>query len=58
MSHVYRTVIKKYKSGELCKVLGLKETRMKEILRLLVNLGKIHTDGTFRDRTYSLNDEN
>jgi ATP-dependent DNA helicase RecG len=49
---------KKYKSGELCEVLGLKETRMKEILRLLVNLGKIHTDGTFRDRTYSLNDEN
>jgi hypothetical protein len=24
---------KKYKSGELCEVLGLKETRMKEILR-------------------------
>ena len=41
-----------YKSSELSRVLNLKETRTKELLRILVNLGEIIDDGATKGRLY------
>ncbi len=42
-----------YKAGEFVDVLGVKETRTKEILRLMVELGKLETDKATKGKSYS-----
>jgi phage antirepressor YoqD-like protein len=42
------------KSADLCALLGVKSTRLKELLYELVNDGVIVADGANRNRTYSL----
>ena len=43
-----------YRSSDLMAVLGLKETRTKELLRRLVNMGKIVDDGATKGKRYQL----
>ncbi len=46
-----------YRSSDLMAVLGLKETRTKELLRRLVNMGKIVDDGATKGKRYQLKDK-
>ncbi|MBR5368272.1 MAG: ATP-binding protein [Lachnospiraceae bacterium] len=46
-----------YRSSDLMAVLGLKETRTKELLRRLVNMGKLVDDGATKGKRYQLKDK-
>ena len=48
----YMILDKEYALSEICKVLGLKETRTKEILKYLIEEDKIETLGGNRNRKY------
>ena len=45
---------KEYRLQDFCDLLGLKETRTKEILKLLISDGKISVIGKNKDRRYKL----
>ena len=45
---------KEYKIQDFCELLGLKESRTKDILKMLINDGKIKTTGGNRNRRYML----
>ena len=48
---------KEYRLQEFCELLGLKETRTKEILKLLISDEKISVIGKNKDRRYKLGQE-
>lgn len=48
----YMILNKEYALSEICEVLGLKETRTKEILKYLIAEDKIETLGGNRNRKY------
>lgn len=41
-----------YRLTDFCSLLGLKESRTKEILKVLANMGKIELIGNKKDRRY------
>ncbi|WP_026505919.1 hypothetical protein [Butyrivibrio sp. NC3005] len=43
-----------YRSSDLMGVLDVKETRTKELLRILVDLGKLVDDGATKGKRYQL----
>ena len=43
-----------YRSSDLMKVLSLKETRTKELLRILIERGDIVDDGATKGRRYKI----
>ena len=45
---------KEYRLQEFCELLGLRETRTKEILKLLISDEKISVIGKNKDRRYKL----
>ena len=45
---------KEYRLQDFCDLLGLKETRTKEILKPLISDGKISVTGKNKDRRYKL----
>ena len=45
---------KEYKIQDFCELLGLKESRTKDILKMLISDGKIKTTGGNRNRRYML----
>lgn len=48
---------KEYRLQDFCDLLGLKETRTKEILKPLITIGKIVVIGKNKDRRYKLGQE-
>lgn len=48
---------KEYRLQDFCDLLGLKETRTKEILKPLISDGKIFAIGKNKDRRYKLGQE-
>lgn len=48
----YMSYDKEYVLSEICEVLGLKETRTKEILKYLINEDKVEALGGNRNRKY------
>ena len=45
---------KEYRLQDFCKLLGLKETRIKEILKPLISQGKILVIGNNKDQRYKI----
>lgn len=45
---------KEYRLQDFCELLELKETRTKEILKPLINEGKVAVTGKNKDRRYKL----
>lgn len=41
-----------YKAGEFVEVLGVKETRTKEVLRLMLQIGMLETDKATKGKRY------
>ena len=50
----YMEIDKGYRLQDFCKLLGLKETRIKEILKPLISQGKILVIGNNKDQRYKI----
>ena len=46
-----------YRSSDLMGVLEIKETRTKELLRLMVKMGELVDDGSTKGKRYQINNK-